>query len=341
MSRDDPRSASVDKVVDVLGEPYVAETIALPDDDEGPVVATLVSRRAARPTGRAVLHVHGFCDYFFQTAAADFWVEQGYDFYALDLRKYGRSLRPHQTPNFVTDLRDYYVELDEAMRRVRDRDGHDHVVVSGHSTGGLITPLWAHDRQVPLAAMVLNSPWLELQGGVMLRTVATMAVDQLGARRPRMVLPREVSRLYGQSLHRDHRGEWSFDLAWKPLDSWPIYLGWLRAVRRGHARMHRGLAVPAPVLVLTSGASAAPKEWDDTVDCHDIVLDVEQIRRWSHKLGDHVTTVRIPGALHDVTLSRLPVRSRAFEEIRRWLHGLGGAPAHPRSPGDAAATVAG
>ena len=57
-----------------------AETITLPPDDEGPVVVTVVRRRAARPTGRAVLHVHGFADYFFHTEYAAWWLERGYDF---------------------------------------------------------------------------------------------------------------------------------------------------------------------------------------------------------------------------------------------------------------------
>ena len=74
--------------------------------------------------------MHGFADYFFQTAPPTTGSRRGYDFYALDLRKYGRSLRPHQTPNFVTDLADYYAELDEAYGRITERDGHDHVVVT-------------------------------------------------------------------------------------------------------------------------------------------------------------------------------------------------------------------
>ena len=84
---------------DILGEPFLAETLELPDDAEGPVVATLVSRRADTPTRKAVLHVHGFADYFFQADYAAWWTARGYDFYAVDLRKYGRSLRDHQTPN--------------------------------------------------------------------------------------------------------------------------------------------------------------------------------------------------------------------------------------------------
>jgi alpha-beta hydrolase superfamily lysophospholipase len=305
--------------IDVLGEPYVAETIDLADDDEGTVVATLVSRRAERPTPRAVLHLHGFADYFFQVPAADYWISRGYDFYALDLRKYGRSIRPHQTPNFVTDLRHYYEEIDAAMTRVRDRDGHDDVILTAHSTGGLIGPLWAHDRRPELAGIVLNSPWLDLHGNFLIRTAGTAAIDQVGARRPYLTIPRDVTGLYAQSLHKDHRGEWDFDLAWKPLDSWPVYAGWLRAVRRGHRLIHRGIDVGAPVLVMTSGGSAYPKVWDDTVTGHDIVLNVDQIRKWAHKLGDHVTLVRIPGALHDITLSAEPVRKAAFDEISRWL----------------------
>jgi alpha-beta hydrolase superfamily lysophospholipase len=307
------------RIADILGDPYDAETIQLPDDEEGAVVATLVSRRAAAPTTRAVLHVHGFADYFFQTPAADYWTSRGYDFYALDLRKYGRSLLAHQTPNFVTDLTAYYEEVDEAFHRVTTRDGHDHVVISAHSTGGLVTPLWAHDRQPALAALVLNSPWLDLQGSFLLRTAGTKAIDQIGARRPYLAIPRDVSGFYARSLHREHDGEWDFDLAWKPLQSWPVYAGWLRAVRRGHARVHRGLDVPAPVLVLTSDASGRPREYDETCASTDIVLDVEQIRKWAHKLAGHVTLVRVEGAIHDVTLSREPVRTKAFAEISRWL----------------------
>jgi alpha-beta hydrolase superfamily lysophospholipase len=309
---EDPRT------LDVLGAPYYAETIELDDDDEGEVSATLVSRRAEGGSGRAVLHVHGFADYFFQTAAADYWVERGYDFYALDLRKYGRSIRDHHTPNFVTDLTEHYAELDEAYRRVVERDGHTSVVISAHSTGGLITPLWAHDRQPALAGLVLNSPWLDLQGSLLLRTAGTKAIDQIGLRRPYLTIPRDVSGFYARSLHRDHDGEWDFDLAWKPLESWPVYAGWLRAVRRGHARVHRGLDVPAPVLVLTSATSGRPKEYDESVRGTDIVLDVELIRKWAHKLADHVTLVRVEGAMHDVTLSAQPVRERVFDEVTRW-----------------------
>ncbi|WP_148613174.1 alpha/beta hydrolase [Nocardioides rubriscoriae] len=313
-----------DQTVDVLGAPWVAETIGLPPDEEGPVVATLVSRRAERSTGRAVLHVHGFADYFFHTEYAAWWLARGYDFYAVDLRKYGRSLRPHQTATYVDDLTAYFAELDLAWWRITERDGHDQpgsVVLSAHSTGGLTASLWADARQpATLGGVVLNSPWLDLQGAAWLRSAAAGRVlDRRGRRHPLKELSRDVSGIYGRSLHRDHDGEWDYDLTWKPIESFPVRYGWLRAVRRAHAQVHTGLSVLAPVLVLSSAATKRPPQMHDDVHTHDIVLDVPQIRQWATSLGPHVTYVAVDGARHDVVLSLPHVREVVYDELERWV----------------------
>ncbi|WP_243057707.1 alpha/beta hydrolase [Nocardioides sp. SR21] len=314
------RTGAFDELVpDVLGEPYLAETISLPPDEEGAVVATLVVRRAEQPTSRAVLHVHGFCDYFFQTAYAEWWNERGYDFYAVDLRKYGRSLRPHQTPNYVTDLRQHFPDLDAAFHRVAERDGHDHVVISAHSTGGLISSLWANERKPKIAGMALNSPWLDMQGGRLVQGLGTSVIKQVGARQPTRQIPRVVDGVYGRSLHVDHDGEWMFNTEWKPLDSFPVTFGWLRAIRLGHDELHRGLEVGCPTLVLSSTGTRWPKAMAEDAHDFDIVLEVPQIRQWATALGSHVTYVAIEGARHDVVLSREGPRTKAYAELGRWL----------------------
>src|SRR5664280_2473023 len=73
---------------DILGTGYHAMTLDLADDDEGAVQSTLVRFRANAATSRAVLYVHGFADYFFQTELAEFHAARGEDFYAIDLHKY-------------------------------------------------------------------------------------------------------------------------------------------------------------------------------------------------------------------------------------------------------------
>src|SRR5437870_3865316 len=69
---------------DILGTPYESVELPLAPDEEGAVSATLV-RRLVPGSRRAVLYVHGYVDYFFQTHLADHFVEAGFSFYALDL----------------------------------------------------------------------------------------------------------------------------------------------------------------------------------------------------------------------------------------------------------------
>lgn len=301
---------------DILGEGYEVRPIPLGTDEHGEVTATLVSHRAAAPSGRAVLYVHGFTDYFFQTHVAEHFAAAGYDFHALDLRGYGRSLRAGELPNYTADLAVYDAELDAAVELV----GADHLVVVGHSTGGLVASLWADRRPGVAAALVLNSPWLDLQGHWLRRSAPTGRVlDALGARDPLRVVNRSMIDAYGRSISKEHSGEWQYDLAWKPLAGFPVRAGWLRAVRRGQAAVHRGLDIAAPVLVLRSGRSLLGQQWSEESAGADTVLDVTQIARWSPWLGADVTVRRLDGALHDVYLSAEPVRTRALDITTAFL----------------------
>jgi alpha-beta hydrolase superfamily lysophospholipase len=306
---------------DILGAPYERQTLDLGRDDEGPVVATLVRRRAPVPTRNAVLYVHGFVDYFFQTHLADFFVDRGWDFYAIDLRKYGRSLLPHQTPNFCRSLTEYFPELDEAVRLIRDRDGHDVLLVNAHSTGGLITPLWMHARRVDglVDGLVLNSPFFDFNAAWLTRRPALAALAQVGRRRPYRVIRLAATTGYGRSLHADHNGEWRFDLTLKPLLGFGVRTGWLHAVREGHRLIRAGLDIQVPVLVASSAASLRRGQTSDLINSTDAVLDVRHMAQWAPRLGRHVTLVRFDGGLHDLVLSAPPVRGKVFAELERWM----------------------
>jgi alpha-beta hydrolase superfamily lysophospholipase len=308
---------------DVLGEPFQARTLHLADDDEGPVVATLV--RYAPPTdeparaARVVLYVHGWSDYFFQRELAEFWHARGAAFYALDLRKYGRSLRPGQTPGYVEDLRTYDEDLDAAAAVIRSAHGAAaRLLVMGHSTGGLVTALWADRRQGDVAAMVLNSPWLELQGSSVLRHVSTPAIRQLATFQPKTPLPNIDPGFYARTLE-----SWEYDETWRPVPTFPVRAGWLRAILDGHATVARGLSIEAPILTLASARTLISPRWSEEMRSADVVLDVELIARRAVQLGPVVTVARIPGGIHDLALSAPPARTRFYLEIDRWLAGYG------------------
>ncbi|WP_040320857.1 alpha/beta hydrolase [Aeromicrobium marinum] len=318
---------------DLLGRGYERTEIPLgtDPDGEGPIEAVLVRRtrpKRAKVTG-AVLYVHGFSDYFFQTHVADFFAERGYAFYALDLRKCGRSRRPGQTPHYVSDLAMYDVELDRALLTVRDEVPGAPIVLASHSTGGLVLPLWL-DRlnrrpggtpALDIHGLILNSPWFDLQGGPFLRSVGTQLIRAFSKVRPKDVVKLPPTDAYGTSLHAGHAGEWTFDLDFKPVTGFPVTYGWMTAIRHGHAQLHRGLDVGVPSLVLRSDKTHFARSHREEVDTADAVLDVQQIGRWAGCLGNAVTSLPIPDARHDVFLSLPEPRAAAFAAVDAWLAG--------------------
>ncbi|MGJ9412826.1 alpha/beta hydrolase [Aeromicrobium sp. CF4.19] len=316
---------------DVLGDGYEQQTIDLGDDpdDEGEIVATIVRRAwtGAKAPERAVLYVHGFSDYFFQRELAEFYADRGFAFYALDLRKCGRSRRADQTAHYVSDLALYDAELDRALAIVRQECDDAPVLLSAHSTGGLVLPLWLHrmneqdggSQGAGVSGLVLNSPWFDLQGQAWMRSVGTQVIGAVARVRPLRVLDLPPTDAYGTSLSATGRGEWEYELDWKPLAGFPVTLGWLTAVRAGHARLHRGLDIGVPSLVLRSDKSHLSRTWKDRTDVSDAVLDVKQIARWSGCLGDAVWSIPIPDARHDVFLSLDGPRKLAYETVDAWL----------------------
>ena len=317
---------------DVLGEPFEQLTLPLEPDAEGEVVATLVryappprlaDLRPHRPAADVdVLYVHGWSDYFFQKELARFWHDRGARFFALDLRKYGRSLREGQTPGFVDDLATYDEDIGAALEAIGhpSADGR-RLILLGHSTGGLTLSLWAQRHPGRAHALVLNSPWLEFQAGGPGRAALAPLIDLHARLDPKAAMPNVDLGYYTRSVSNTMDGEWDYDLAWRPVRGFTVHPAWLTAVLAGHARVAAGLSLDVPVLTLLSARSALLPYWTPEMLSSDVVLVVQDIAVRALRLAPTVTVSRIEGALHDVFLSREPVRAAAYGEVERWLRG--------------------
>ena len=309
-------------VPDILGEPYEQLTLELGDDAEGPVVATLV--RAGAPASDApladvdVLYVHGWSDYFFQTALADFWTDLGARFFALDLRKYGRSLREGQTPGYVASLGEYDDDIAAALDAMGTAGLGRRLVVMGHSTGGLTLTLWAARHPGVVSAVVLNSPWLELQTGAIGRQALAPLVSARAKFDPLGSHPVVDLGFYTRAQRELGTLPESPD-NWRPERGFPTHPGWFAAVLAGHATVAAGLDIDCPVLVLLSKGSTPPIQWSEAMTTTDSVLVVADIARAATRLGDRVSVVRVKDAIHDVMLSGAEPRARVFAALRAWL----------------------
>jgi alpha-beta hydrolase superfamily lysophospholipase len=320
-----PRTHWVDDVIP--GYRQITCELGPDPDGEGELVATVVTSAGGGTSEGVVLAVHGFTDYFFNTQLVEFFAARGYRTYGLDLPKCGRSWREGQTPHFSTELSRYDRDLELALAIAGTENPGSRVLVYGHSTGGLVVSLWL-DRvrrrgdtaALGLSGLVLNSPFLDLHGPAILRTRVTFgalgAVSRVGKTR---VVRAAGNGGYGLTLHRDYHGDFDYNLKWKPVGGFPITAGWIHAVRRGQARLHRGLDVGVPNLVLRSDHSVGETVGTEEMQRGDAVLDVTHIARWAGCIGNRQTIVPVPDAKHDVFLSLPAPRASAYAELDRWL----------------------
>ena len=357
---------------DVLGADYESRTIPLMDDDAGPVVATLVryrghasSARASSPAAPALspapttsptdthsarseatpqpphfvlLYIHGRNDYFFQRELAEDIAGCGGAFYALDLRRYGRSLRPGQRMGFVSNLSLYDEDISEALDLIREDYPDLPLVLMGHSTGGLLATLWANRHPGALDGLILNSAWLEMQTMASMRSAVVPILERIASRNPMWAVPGgDGPDHYGRSLREGWNAldaplpdslaaypddpavkGWSYALEWKRPGSYPAYAAWLEAILDGHENVASSVHLDIPVLSMMSTSSYFGEEFSEAVFSSDVVLDREVILERSARLGPLVTMASFPGK-HDLLLSDPQVRAEVYDTMNRWI----------------------
>jgi alpha-beta hydrolase superfamily lysophospholipase len=285
----------------------------------------------------AVLHLHGWSDYFFQQNLARFWTGLGARFYALDLHGYGRNLDPDlmersafsalreppdpermQRPGYTTDLSDYDADLEAALAVIAQESPGRRVVLSAHSTGGLIAALWADRNPGRAQGLVLNSPWLEFQFSTAIRKLLqpVFARTRSATSALRLHMPNHYVMATSATL-----GRLPYDIRLKPAESFPVYAGWIRAIFAGHKAVEEGLNIEAPVLVQTSSRSLMKLSYDQEMEETDIVLDVDAIAHRAVNIAPTVVLGRVPGAMHDLYISHQEAQTHAFAGLLHFSRG--------------------
>src|SRR6266851_6389213 len=138
------------------------EAVALPP---GPQMAAsslgsaVFLRRSARPSRRAVLHLHDLTRSFAPADLARWYNERGFHFYVTDLDS-SETLAATSRRQPADSLGSSFAAIDSACRYLREAGGIDAVILSAQESTALPAMLWCDARRAsrPVAALILSKP---------------------------------------------------------------------------------------------------------------------------------------------------------------------------------------
>jgi alpha-beta hydrolase superfamily lysophospholipase len=285
---------------------------------------TLVRPDAVVASPRAaILHVHGYNDYFYQPDLAEFFAGLGLAFYAVDLRKSGRSLKPGEHPHDMADLAEHGDDIQAAVDAIASLHSADSprglpVIVHGHSTGGLATAIWVADRPpAQLVAVILNSPLFGLQ--MNRRDRASMRALPLLAKVAPGATVASRPAVYAKFLHSSGGGPAEFDFAWKTPKGVPAKARWVAAVNRGWARIDAGLPISVPTLVARSDSCGPERDDNPRIMEQDVVIDTDAIALAIPKLGPNARELVVAGGIHDLSQSAPGPRKVYYDAVAAFI----------------------
>ena len=302
---------------------FTEQILEMADDYEGSVIATLMRSKQNKPHCKSVLFIHGYNDYFFHVHLAEEFHKKDFNFYALDLRKHGRSILPHQHQNYCRRVSEYYEEINEALEIIQTENEKE-ILLLGHSTGGLICSSFMNDgkNRHLIHALILNSPFLEFNLPFWQKFVIVPLSGLLSIFSPYTYRKKPFAHLYGSSISKKHKGDWDFDEKWKPIGGFPAYLKWVYAVYTAQRKLHRSSNIKVPILIIHSDKSIKLKKWDDIIYESDIVLNIAHMKKYGNRLGRKVDYVEVKGGIHDIFLSRMEVRNSAVDKMFMWIDSI-------------------
>lgn len=299
---------------------YESRFVDMGEAFDGPVRCCVIRRLNPSKSKKAFLYVHGFNDYFFQDEWGKEFVDSGYNFYAVDLRRYGRSRLPWQYPFNVRDQKEYFADIDSALNIIR-RDGNTDITLGGHSTGGLTVAYYAAYRadSIGVDRVVTDSPFLAWNFNAFMRNVAAPTIQGLSKIFPNAVVDQGKCDGYAYSLLKQYDGEWTYNTDWKMIYSPPVKWSWVGAINGAQKDlMKRKDNIKVPILIMTSSRKIEGCNYTPEFLTGDAVLDPSMIRERGEQFSNKTVCV-IDSGIHDLILSPLPARKEARDEIFRYI----------------------
>jgi len=280
------RTMTTERLTNTQGEPFRAVTWRAPSKAKA---ALVVHHGLGEHAGRYEMLAQGLGD-----LPVDVW--------GFDARGHGESVGKRGDADGVEG---FAKDFDELLPLVREKSGHDDVIVYGHSMGGAVVTWWAASRTVPtfVKGLVLSAPAITVPRSLAINV--KLAVGKvLGKAFPTLTLDSGLSP--------------------KGISSDPVEVERYKNDPLVHAKISARLGVSltgeVEDVILRAGRITTP-----TLLFHgdaDPIVSLDGTRKLAKGLGtDDVKYEELRGYMHEPHHETKERRERVYAMVREWVAG--------------------
>lgn len=263
----------------------------------------------------ALIWIHGFNDYYYNLFIGEKFLKEGYDIYAIQLRRYSST---NINEKFYCDnLNEYIQDINNIFPKIIDKN-YKKIVLYGHSMGGLISSIYCKKGlyKDKITHLILNSPFFDFKLSLIEKFFINYIVYYLSFIFPKFLLrPYDTTKTnyLTQNIQKRFYINNKYKLNFLP----PVYASWIKTIIDYHNIIkYNNLNLKIPILVLfcdkTTKFINSNQTGDDT-------LDVNDIDKYSENLGNNIKKYQFTNSIHDIFSSSINVINKAFNITIYWL----------------------
>jgi alpha-beta hydrolase superfamily lysophospholipase len=265
---------------------------------------------------KALIWIHGFNDYYYHFHIGDKLLNEGYDIYALTLRRYGEVCSNKEGLFYTNNLDEYLEDIDNVFNFI-SKYNYEKIFLYGHSTGGLTSTIYCQKGEYrdKINGLILNAPFFDFNDSIFNEFLLKHIVSRIGYFFPRFKLKKYNPNKYNANSEEIYE-RFYFNDNYKLRGGSPVYAGWIYTINKHQELIkNKNISLDIPILVIYSDKTIAGNKQDKG----DNTLDMSEINKYSDYLGNNVKEVIIKDAIHDVLCSEDKPRKEAIKCMFDWL----------------------
>jgi alpha-beta hydrolase superfamily lysophospholipase len=266
---------------------------------------------------KTILWIPGFNDYYYHFFIGEKFLKEGYDIYAITLRRYEEN---NLTPFYTNDLSEYIKDINNLLPYIL-KEKYEKILFYGHSTGALVSILYCNEGlyKKKINGLILNSPFFEFNLDIISLLYIKYIVYYLAYYFPTFLL-----RKYDEKVKNSLTSEIIKRFYINPNKKFTclpqVYFGWTRTIILNQTKIQKGeVKLKIPILILHSNNSIYPSI-NKTTENGDDTLNIDDIIKYSTYIGNNVKRISIENAIHDVFCSTEIPRNIAIDKMFDWLN---------------------